>query len=318
MRFLLLLLAALLAPLAHAADYTGPVRILVGFPAGGATDVTARLLSDKLKDSLGQSVIVENRGGAGGMIATQALKASPPNGSVIMLTIDGTHVIAPMIFKDANYDPAKDFTPLAGIAQYFNAMAVSGALNVQNLRDFGAWLKANPTKQSFGTPSVGGVTHFIGLIVGRSLGATNMTPVPYRGGAPLVQDLLAGQIPAGVGSLTEYIEHHRSGKVRILAISGTQRSKTAPEIPTFQELGIKGIEKNPWLAFFGPAGMPKEFVDRFNKAIAEALKQPDVAQRFAQLGNETLYAPPAQLQEWVTSLTAHWSPMLNQPGFMPK
>ncbi len=313
-----LALAAVLAAPALpvlAADYTGPVKVLVGFPPGGATDVVARLLADKLKDILNQPVLVDNKGGAGGMIATQQLKASPANGSTVMLTIDHSHVVVPLTFKAPGYDPLKDFTPLAGVASYFNALAVSSTLNVKTMPEFGAWLKANPGKANFGVPAAGSVPQFAALVVGTALGVTNPVVVAYRGGAPLVQDLLAGQIPAGIGSLTEYIEYHRTGKMNVLAISGTTRSKVAPDIPTFQELGLKGLDKNPWLAFVGPKDMPREFVDRFTRAVAVVLKNPEVVERLAKLGNEISYASPEQLQEWISSATAHWAPVIKESGY---
>ena len=176
-----MLAAALVAPASQAiaADYTGPVKVLVGFPAGGATDVVARLLSDKLKDVLGQPVLVDNKGGAGGMIATQQLKASPADGSTVMLTIDHTQVIIPLTFKAPGYDPVRDFTPLAGVATYFNALGVSASINVKTLSEFGTWLKANPTKANFGVPAAGSVPQFASLIVGKALGVANPVIVPY-------------------------------------------------------------------------------------------------------------------------------------------
>lgn len=299
---------------AQTADYSGPVKVLVGFPPGGATDVVARMLGERLRDVLGQPVLVENKPGAGGMIATQQLKASPPDGSTVMLTIDHTHVIVPLTFKAPGYDPARDFTPLAGVASYYNVMAVASSLGTKTAAEFGAWLKANPGKANYGVPAPGSVPQFAGLLVGKALG-TPMTPVPYKGGAPLVQDLLGGQVPAGFLSLTESIEHHRAGKMQVLAVSGTKRAASAPEIPTFQELGIKGIDKNPWLAFFGPKGMPQPFVDRFTKAVATVVAEPAMVARLAQMGNVADYAAPAALQEWVTSATAHWGPVIRESGW---
>ncbi len=310
----LALTAAALAPAVHAADYKGPIHVYVGFPPGGATDVVARMLGDKMKDLMGQTILVENRPGAGGMIATQQLKAAPADGSVVMLTIDHSHVIVPLTFKNPGYDPLKDFTPLAGVAEYYNSMAVASALGVKTMGEFGAWLKAHPSQANYGVPAAGSVPQFAGLLVGKALG-TPMVPVPYKGGAPLVQDLLAGQIPAGFSSLTEHIEHHRAGKMVVLAVSGNARPKAAPEIPTFQEQGIKGIDKNPWLAFFGPKGMPQEFVDRFGKAVKTALADPEIAAKLGKMGNEVSYATPAQLQEWVTSATAHWGPVIRESGY---
>lgn len=300
---------------AHARDYTGPIKILVGFNPGGATDVVARQLGDKLKDVLGQPVIVDNKPGAGGMIATQQLKAAPPDGATIMLTIDHTHLIVPMTFKSPGYDPAADFTPLAGVANYYNALVVANSLNVKTMADYGAWLKANPAQANYGVGAAGSVAQFSGQLLGQSLGV-KMVAVPYRGGAPLVQDLLAGQIPAGIVSLTDAIEHHRAGKARILAVSGPSRAKVAPEVPTFTELGLKGLDKNPWLAFFGPKGLPPEFVDRFTKAVAAVLRQPDTNEKLAKLGNEVLYATPEQLQrEWVVSAARHWAPVVKESGW---
>ena len=309
------LLAAVCAAPAYAQDYNGPVRIFVGFPAGGATDVVARIMADKLKDIMNQPFVIENRGGAGGMIATQQLKAAPADGSTIMLTIDHTQVIIPLTFKAPGYDPVTDFTPLAGVASYFNALGVSATLNVKNINEFGTWLKANPSRANFGVPAAGSVPQFASLIVGKALGAPNPVVVPYKGGAPLVQDLLGGQVPAGVSSLTEYIEHHRVGRINVLAISGTTRSKAAPDVPTFQELGLKGIDKNPWLAFVGPKGMPRPFVDRFSRAVATVLRMPDVVDRLAKMGNEVTYATPEQTQEWITSATSHWAPVIRESGY---
>lgn len=310
-----LVLLGLLAPLpqAHAADYQGTIRILVGFPPGGATDVAARLLAEKLRESMGQPVLVENKPGAGGTLVTQQLKSMPADGSVVLLTVDGPHVVTPMTLKDRPYDATTDFTALAGVAQYYNSLAASGTINVRNMAEFGTWLKANRAKASFGTPAAGGVTLYAGQMVGRSLGV-DLVNVPYRGGAPLVTDLVGGQIPAAVASLTDFLEYHKVGKVRVIAVSGDRRSKIAPEIPTFQELGLKGIDKNPWLAFFGPKNMPREFVDRFSAAVAGALRQPDVADKLIRLGNEVAYLPPAQLQELVNVTAAHWAPIIRDSG----
>lgn len=310
-----LLIAALAAaPLAAQAWTTKPVHLVVPAPAGGTQDVVARILSEAIAAEIGQPVIVDNKPGAGGMIATQQLKVAPPDGSTVMLTIDHSHVIVPLTFKAPGYDPLKDFTPLAGVASYYNAMGIASSLGAKTLPEFGTWLKANPGKSNFGIPAVGSVPQFAGLLVGKALGVT-MVPVPYRGGAPLVQDLLAGQVPAGFSSLTELIEHHRAGKMQVLAVSGTARAKAAPEIPTFQELGLKGIDKNPWLAFFGPKGMPKEFVDRFTKSVQTVLRDPDIVAKLGKMGNEPDYATPEQLQSWVSSATAHWGPVIKDSGF---
>jgi tripartite-type tricarboxylate transporter receptor subunit TctC len=159
------------------------------------------------------------------------------------------------------------------------------------------------------------VPQFAGLIVAKSIGV-DMTPIPYKGGAPLVQDLIAGQVPLGFGSLTELIEHHRAGRLRVLAVSGTRRAQAAPEIPTFQELGLKGIDKNPWLAFFGPAGLPPAFVERFNAAVRGAMTAPEVRERFASLGVEAAPSTPAELRQWVQDALSHWGPVIRESGYV--
>jgi tripartite-type tricarboxylate transporter receptor subunit TctC len=315
--------AALLAPAlsspwsAHATarTYTGPIRLLVGFPPGGATDVVARAMVDKLGKAMnGQAFVVENKPGAGGQIAAQLLKAAPADGSTIMLSIDHTQVIIPLTIVGAGYDPVADFTALAGVANYYNVLAVSPATGVRTMAEFGAWVKAHPTEANYGVPAPGSVPQFIGDVIGKSFGVT-MNSVPYKGGAPMVQDLLAGQIPIGIASMTELIEYHRTGKVRILGSSGQERSKTAPEIPTFQELGFNGIDKNPWLAFFGPKGLPTEFVDSFDRAMRTVLAQPDLQERLAKMGNEVTPAPASEVEHWVVDATRSWGKVIRDSGF---
>lgn len=310
----LLVLMAGLPLAAQTPDYKGTIRVLVGFPPGGATDVVARIMAEKLRVTLNQPVIVDNKPGAGGMVATQQLKAAVPDGSTVMLTIDHSHVIIPLTFKSPGYDPLRDFTPLAGVASYYNVMVLSSGTGAKTPADFRAWLQANPGKANYGIPAVGSVPQFAGLLVGKALG-TPMVAVPYKGGAPLVQDLLGNQIPAAFLSLTESIEHHRSGKMVVMAVSGTSRAKSAPDIPTFQELGIKGIDKNPWLAFFGPKDMPTGFVERFSQAVAASLADPEVVEKLSKLGNVASYATPVQLQDWVSSATYHWGPVIKESGF---
>ena len=313
-RGIALLLVSIALPAIAQTD-TRPIRVLVGFPPGGSTDVVARIITDRLRESLGRPVIVENKPGNGGQVAAQNLKAAAPDGTTVMMTIDHTHVIIPLTFKEPGYDPLKDFTPLTGVAQYFNAMAASSKIGVTNMKELAAWMKANPAQANFGVPAAGSVPQFAGLIVGKALGVT-MVPIPYKGGAPLVQDLIGAQIPIGFGSLTELIEHHRAGRLRVLAVSGTQRARSAPEIPTFQELGLKGIDKNPWLAFFGPAGMQPAFVSSFNAAVHAALNSPEARERFGALGLEAAPTTPAELRQWVQDALAHWGPVIRESGYV--
>ena len=314
-RWLSIFLLALLPGLAVAQADARPVRILVGFPPGGSTDIVARILSDKMRELLGRPVLVENRPGNGGQVAAIQLKNATPDGTTLMLTIDHTHVTIPLTFKEPGYDPLKDFTPVAGVAQYYNAMAASSKTDIRNLKDLAAWMKANPNQHNFGIPAAGSIPQFAGLIVGKALGV-EMLPIPYKGGAPLVQDIIGGQIPIGFGSLTELIEHHRAGRLRVLAVSGTQRARAAPEIPTFQELGLKGIDKNPWLAFFGPAGLPPAYVTNFNAAVRNAMDTPEARERFGTLGVEPSPTQPEELRKWVEDALKHWGPVIRDSGYV--
>jgi tripartite-type tricarboxylate transporter receptor subunit TctC len=295
---------------AHAQTRSGgPIRVLVGFPPGGATDVVARAMVEKLSKAMnGQLFIVDNKPGAGGQIAAQMLKAAPADGSTIMLSIDHTQVIIPLTIAAAGYNPVTDFTSLAGVASYYNVLAVSAATSVKSMAELGTWLKAHPADANYGIPAPGSVPQFIGVIVGKSLGVS-MNSVPYKGGAPMVQDLLAGQIPIAVASMTELIEHHRAGKVRILASSGQVRSKSAPDVPTFLELGFSGIDKNPWLAFFGPKGLPAAYVESFDRAVKTALEQ------LAKMGNEVTPAPGREVERWVAEASRDWGKVIRDSGF---
>ncbi|MDB6002817.1 MAG: hypothetical protein JWP52_4516, partial [Rhizobacter sp.] len=306
------LAATLVAPAAAwplhagAAPYNGTVRVVVGFPPGGATDIVARSIVDRLSKVLNNQVfVVDNRPGAGGQIAAQFVKAAPPDGSTIMLSIDHTQVIIPLTVVAANYNAVTDFTPLAGVAQYYNVLAVSAATGVKTMAEFRTWLKAHPTEANYGVPAAGSVPEFIGYMIGKSFDV-KMNPIPYKGGAPLVNDLIAGQLPIAIASMTELIDHQRSGRVHILASSGQVRSKTAPDVPTFAEVGFPGID-NPWLAFFGPKGLPQDYVERLDQAVKTVLQQPDLQQYLAKLGNEVAPVPGSEVQQWVASANKRWS-----------
>lgn len=310
-----LLASAILSGQALASDYKGTIKVLVGWPAGGATDTVARVIADKLKDELGQPVVVDNRGGAGGMIATQQLKAAAPDGSTVMLTMDHTHVIIPLTYKNPGYDPITDFTPIAGVASYHTAMAVSASLGVRNFAEFRQLANTDPSKIAFGVPAPGSIPQFASFVVGKSFGIQSPVVAPYKGGAPLLADLLGGQVAAGTSALPEYIDHHRSGKLSIVAVSGSNRSKFAPDVPTFQELGLKGVDANNWAGFIGPKGLPKEFIVRFGNAVEKVLKNPAIVERLEKLGNEPIYSNSDQLAGIIKAGLSNWRPVIKNSGY---
>ncbi len=295
---------------------TGPIRILVGFPAGGTIDVVARLLADRLKDELGVPFVVESRVGAGGQLAAQALKAAPPDGRTLMLAPDHTMVVVPLTLKSPGYDVAKDFVPVAQVARYLGALAVASGTGVKNVAEYVAWLKANPAQASVGVPAPGSLQQFSLATISRAAGVP-MTAVPYRGSAPLVQDLAAGQIPAGITALGDFLEFNSAGKLRIIATIDTQRAPQVPDVPTFTEQGMK-LDFNFWLGMFAPAGTPPATVQRLNSAIAKVLAQPDVRERMLKLVFDPVTGAPAALAERVATDTRYWEPIIKASGWVPQ
>lgn len=307
---------ALLEPLGAQAPVAlkGPVRIIVGFAAGGSSDIAARMLADKLKDSLDVPVIVENRVGAGGRIAAEALKNAVPDGSTFLLVPVVVPVLAPLVYKQLSYDPAKDFAPVAQVATYQFALAVGPNHPARTVAEFVAWLKVHPTQANFGSPASGSLPHFFGLMIGKETGV-EMIHIAYKGGAPLATDLMAGQIPAGVDALSDMIELHRGGKIRIIATSGVQRSPLLPTVATFKEQGFAAIEGTGWIGVYAPAKTPAALVDQVSAAIGVALNGPELRERFVNLGYEPTGTTPAQLAAIMVADTARWGPIIKASGF---
>lgn len=291
-----------------------PLRLLVGFPAGGSLDVVARLLADKMKDELKRPVVVDNKPGAAGRIAAEMLKNAAPNGDTVMLAPIVVPVLAPLVFSKLNYNPATDFVPVVHAASFHFGLAVPVDAPYKTLPEFMGWLKANPTKANFGMPGAGSLPHFFGLMIGREAGV-EMVAVPYQGGAPLIAALAGNQIASGIDVLGEQIELHRAGKLRILASSGAQRSKALPDVPTFREMGFNTIQAQSWFAMYAPAQTPAPTVNAINAAANKALASADVAERFAKLSLEVGGGSPADLQKLQDSETQRWAPVIKASGF---
>ncbi|MEO8544490.1 MAG: Bug family tripartite tricarboxylate transporter substrate binding protein [Betaproteobacteria bacterium] len=313
MGFKLGLIALALAFAQSASAQTGPVRLVVGFPPGGSADTTARLLADKMKDTLGVPVLVENKPGAGGRIAAQMVKDAPPDGNVVMVVPFAVMVVQPMVFKSIKYDTTKDFTAVGNAATFPLALAAGPATPANNMKELIAWFHANPGKANFGSPAAGSMPHFMGEMLADAA-KMKLTHVAYQGGAPLVSNLLGGQIPIGFDTPAEFAEYHKTGKLRILALSGAQRNPTFPDVPTFKEQGID-IDALAWFGVFGPPNMPKATVDKLNASLQAALKSPDLAQRLASLG---LTAAPGSADAMAQQLAADkkaWATPIKNSGF---
>lgn len=306
-------LVAGIAPAAAQDRIDKPVRILVGFPAGGTADLIARVVADKLPASIGQPVIVENRPGAIGRIAAEAVRTAAPDGSTIMVMPIGPMAVVPHVYKDVPYDPIKDFAPVALGATFQFALGVGPQSGAKTWAEFAAWAKANPGKASYATSGAGSLPHFFGVLLGREIGV-DMVHVAYKGSAAYINDLIGGQVPAAVDAIADLTELHRAGKVTILASSGATRSTALPDVPTFGELGLKGVEAMGWFGFFAPAKTPKPIVDRLQRELAEVLRDPDVRGRYATLGIEPVGNTPEQFGAQIRDDLARWEKAVKQGG----
>lgn len=306
--------AALASPLALAQDRT--VKILVGFPPGGSADVIARLLAEKMRASLGQNVIVDNKPGAAGRLVLGELKRAAPDGQTLVLSPSGAMVIAPWLYSNIGYDPIKDFTPVSRIVTFDFAVTAGPAAPQGDLKAVLAWMKANPAKASYGTSGAGTVPHFAGLMLGQASGVP-ITHVAYRGGAPAAQDLIGGQIPLMVDTASETIEHHKAGKVRILAVTGEQRSRALPDVPTLKEQGID-MAADAFFGLYGPPGMQADVVARIDRAVAEALKDPAIQEKIYNFGLVPNHAPAADLANTQATHLKRWETPIKASGFKPE
>jgi len=308
---------ALASPAGAQEKFDRPVRIVVGFPAGGTVDLIARVVADKMKDALGQPVIVENKPGAIGRIAANEVKNAAPDGTTIMVMPIGPMAVVPHVYKDITYDPIKDFTPVALGATFQFAIAAGPTSGAKNWKDFVTWVKANPTKASYATSGAGSLPHFFGVLLGRGIGV-EMVHVPYKGSAAYINDLISGQVPAAIDAIADLTELHRAGRVTILASSGATRSTALPDVPTFKELGVNNVEALGWFGFFAPAKTPKPIVDTLNRAVNAALRSPDVAEKLTKVGIDPATGTPEDFAKIVAADYAKWGPVVTASGFKPE
>lgn len=299
---------------AIASAQNAPIRILVGFPPGGESDLIARLIVARMSTSLGAPVVVENKPGAGGMLVAEALKNAAPDGRTLMISPIAVTVFAPLTHAKLRYDPIKDFAPVSLAANFQMALAVGPGSPAKTLHEYIEWARANPAKATYGVPLAGGPTHFFGVMLARTTGV-DLAVVPYKGSAPFVNDLLGGQVPAGITVLSQLLKHHEAGKLRILATSGAQRSPMAPDVPTFKELGFAAMEGTGWQAFYTSAGTPRPTINRLSAAIASAIKSPEIGARLLELGLEPVGSTPDELASRVAEDVARWAPIVKASGF---
>ena len=303
---------------AAAAEPGKAVKLMVGFPPGGGTDAIARVLAESMKDSLNAPVVVENKPGAGGQIAAQALKAAPADGATLFLSHDHTITILPLVTKNPGYDSATDFVPVAGFATFVNAFAVSGGTPAKNMGEYVAWVKgAGQGKGSVGIPAPASTPEFLVKLIGQKY-ALDLVAAPYRGSAPMMGDMLGNQIAAGVASVPDFIENHKAGKLRVVAVLGGARQAALPDVPTMTELGLTGLEDMPYYGIFAPAATPKAELDRVADALAKAIAKPDVKDKLTAMGLTVGFMSGAQLAQREKSYRETWTRIIKSSGFQPQ
>ena len=311
--------AALLAGVgqrAHAQAGIETLKIVTGFAAGGTSDTTCRRVATRMSPGYARQAVVENRTGAGGQIAIQYVKGQPADGATLLQTPTSMLTIYPHIYKKLPYDAVADVTPVSLACVFDFGFAVGPAVpaSVKSVPEFLAWAKANSAGANYGSPAAGSTPHFIGALLGKN-GGVELKHAAYRGTQPAMLDLLGGNISAVSGPIGDITQHLASGKVRILGVSGTKRNRFAPDVPTFEEQGVKGASHSEWFAFLLPPKASPEVVARMNAALKTALAAPDVVEGMAGFGLEAMSSSPAELAEILRKDTAKWGPIVKQIGF---
>jgi tripartite-type tricarboxylate transporter receptor subunit TctC len=302
----------------RAQDALEQLKIIVGFPPGGSADVVSRHLGEKLVPGYTRSVIVDNRPGAAGRIAIEMLKNSPPDGRTLVLTPASTVTVYTDIYKQLAYNPSTDLAPVSLAATFVHGLAVGPVVpaEVKTLAQFADWAKANPAKANCGNPGEGSFPHFLTLVMAKALGAP-IQPVPYRGGAPALADMMAGQLAALMLPDGSFLPYTKDNRARVLATSGEKRSPFYPDVATFAEQGVKEIVVTEWFGLFAPAATPPAVVSRAADAIAKALASKEIAQAFANLGMVPKSDTPAELAALIKVEAATWGPIIRSTGFKP-
>ena len=316
-RLLVLASAALLAlPALTHAQSKPPIRLLVGFPPGGATDAITRAVADKLPALLGQPVIVENKPGVGGRIAADMVLAAPADGLTFMVAPNATPTFQMLVFKDQiKWNSLRDFVPVASFASYPLGMGVATNIGVNNAREFVEWAKKNPGKASFGTPGLGGQNAFLGVQLAKTAGI-DLPVTPYKGSPPMVTDLVGGHVPSAISLLDGMMAHHRAGRIKVIGVFTRERSPLMPDIPTFAEQGIDVTSGEGWTGMWAKTGTPVAEVQRMEKAIAQVLQMPEVKDLLSQrLMVNPVFRNSAQMDALQRAELAHLEPIIKASGF---
>jgi len=296
-----------------------PLRWLIPFSAGGPTDVLARAIAPKLGEALGQVVLVENRVGAGGSLAMDAVAKAAPDGYTIGMGHTGTQAINPHIYAKLPYDPLKDFAPITPVVSYVNVLVVNPNVPVRSVGELVAYAKANPDKVSFASGGKGATNHLSGELL-RVLTGAPMLHVPYKGSAPALLDVISGNATSMFDILVTSLPQIRAGKVRALAVTSSKRSSYAPDIPTMVEAGVTGYGEagsDLWFGVFAPAGTPRPIIDRLNAELVKALRTPEVSERIRQQAYDTWTLTPDEFTAFLRTDHAKWGQVVKLSGYKP-
>lgn len=310
--FLALALAAACG-LAHAAFPEKPIRVVIGFPAGGPLDQHARLLADKLQAALGQPVVIDYKAGAGGTVGAQDVMKAAPDGYTLMLANTGVMVINPGLYTKLPYQTLRDFTPIARTAMQPLALLVTPNLPVKTLPEFVAYAKARPGQVNYGSAGNGGISHLVPEMFKNATGLF-MVHIPYRGSAPAFTDLMAGQVQFMAESIPQAASYHKQGKVRALAVTSRERNPALPDTPTVIESGIKGFEVVGFYGFLAPAGLPADVKARLGDAFRQVLSNPDVRSRMVTQGADPAFLGPDEFAKFLGDEMPKWADAVKKSG----
>jgi tripartite-type tricarboxylate transporter receptor subunit TctC len=293
------------------------LKLIIGFPGGAGVDPVARTIADKLRGALWTNVIVENRPGAGGRLAVEALKASPPDGSTLLLAPASNFTLFPHVFRKLSYDPQTDAMPVSQAFTYHMGLIAGPANPARNLQEYVAWARKDPKNGMFAIPALGSVPHFVGDQFAKAA-HVDLTPVAYRGSAPIWNDLMGGQVPSYFSPIgNDAITRHRAGQVRILGLADSARSKLLPDVPTFKENGFP-VVIDEWFGFFAPPKTPADLIQAQNEAIRTALAHPEVGPFLARFQTEPEPSSPQALAQRIKTETADWGRIVQASGFKPE
>ncbi len=290
-----------------------PIRIVVGFPAGGPLDQHARLLSDKLQAVLGQPVVMDYKAGAGGTVGAQDVMKAPPDGHTIMLANTGVMVINPALYSRLPYATLKDFVPVARTAMQPLALLVNPSVPAKNLQEFMAYAKSRPGQVNFGSAGNGGISHLVPEMFKTATGLF-MVHIPYRGSAPAFTDLMGGQVQFMAESIPQAAAYHKQGKVRALAVTSKERNPALPDVPTVIESGIKGFEVVGFYGFLAPAGTPKDVVNKLSDAFGQVLQMPDVRNRMVSQGADPAFLGADDFAKFLAAEMPRWADAVKKSG----